>query len=84
MITRKLVMTVARRPGLWAESVRTLFAVAPRGWWRRRPFFPLPDSAYAEWRLATAHGDPKSPLSSEELVLYLEWRKRQHRPLGRV
>ena len=84
MITRELMLTVAKRPDLWAESVRTLFAVAPRRWWRRKPFVPLPDPAYANWRMATAHGDPDTKLSSQELVLFLEWRKRQHRLLGRV
>jgi hypothetical protein len=84
MITRGLVMTVVSRPGLWAESVRTLLAVAPRGWWRRKPFLPLPDADYSNWRLVTAHGDPDSRLTPEELVRYLEWRKRQHRPLRRV
>jgi hypothetical protein len=84
MISRRLFATILKRPDLWAEAVRTLFAVAPAGWWRRAPRLPLPDAAYADWRLATAHGDSESPLRPDELVRFLEWRKRQHRLLGRV
>ena len=84
MLSWKLMLAVARRPGLWGEAVRTLLAVAPRQWWRRRPFLPLPDADYASWRLATAHGDAAVTLDGSELVSYLEWRKRQHRPLRRV
>ncbi len=84
MITWQLLGTVAVRPRLWGEGTRTLLAVAPLRWWRKRPFLPVPDQSYASWRLATAHGDASIPLSSDELISYLEWRRRQHRPLRRV
>ena len=84
MISWALIKTVGRRPGLWAEGIRTLLAVSPQKWWRRAPFVPLPDAAYSEWRLVTAHGSAADPLSPEELVSYLEWRRRQHRPMRRV
>jgi hypothetical protein len=79
MITSQLLVAVLRRPDLWVESLRTLVAVAPRRWWRRAPYLPLPDSGYTGWRLATAHGDSSIPLRPEELTDYLEWRKCQHR-----
>jgi hypothetical protein len=84
MFTWQLVLAVVRRPDLWAEGLRTTVAVAPAGWWRRPPFVPVPDPAYAQWRLVTAHGEASSPLQPDELIRYLEWRKCQHRPLGRV
>ncbi|MDJ0954297.1 MAG: hypothetical protein QNJ81_11525 [Acidimicrobiia bacterium] len=84
MMSWELARTVLRRPGLWAEALRTLLAVAPRSWWRKPPFVPLPDRAYSSWRLATAHGDPSVPLNPEELVSYLVWRRSQHRPLRRT
>ena len=84
MISWQLVMAVARRPGLWAEALRTMGAVARSGWWRHPPFVPIPDPAYTDWRLFTANGESTSPLRPEELIHYLEWRKRQHRALRRL
>lgn len=77
-------MAVVRRPSLWFEGLRAVVAMAPRGWWRRSPYLPLPDEDYAAWRLATAHGDAAVPLEPRELIRYLEWRKRQHGLLRRV
>ena len=84
MMSWNLVTAVGRRPDLWSEAVRTLFAVSRRDWWRNPPYLPVPDQPYADWRLATFHGDSATPLSARELVLYLEWRKKQHRLFGRV
>ncbi|MDJ0498932.1 MAG: hypothetical protein QNJ89_13945 [Acidimicrobiia bacterium] len=84
MLSWKLVLAVGRRPSLWGEGLRTLLAVSPQQWWRQRPFLPLPDAEYTTWRLATAHGDASIGLDAPELISYLEWRKRQHRPLRRV
>ncbi len=84
MMSWNLVAAVGRRPDLWVEGVRTLFAVSPRNWWRKAPFLPVPDKAYADWRLATAHGDSTIALPPQDLILYLEWRKKQHKALGRV
>lgn len=84
MLSWNLVLAVARRPGLWAEGVRALLAVSHRQWWRRRPFLPVPDTDYTSWRVATAHGDAAAVVDAGELISYLEWRKRQHRPLRRV
>jgi hypothetical protein len=80
----RLFLAVMRHPDLWVEGLRTLWAVAPIGWWRRPPFVPAPDPVYADWRLMTAHGESSSPLRPDELIHYLEWRKRQHRLLRRV
>ena len=84
MISSSLVLAVLRRPRLWGEGLRALLSLAPRNWWRRAPFLPLPDRDYASWRVATAHGTADSELSVDELVSFLEWRRRQHAPLRRV
>ncbi|MCP4305269.1 MAG: hypothetical protein GY788_10420 [bacterium] len=84
MMSWNLAAAVGRRPDLWVEGVRTLFAVSRRNWWRKAPFLPIPDQPYADWRLATAQGDVDSPLPAGDLILYLEWRKKQHRVFGRV
>lgn len=84
MISWKSVLAVGRHPDLWGEGVRSMFAVAPRGWWKRRPFLPVPDREYLLWRSATAQGSAEAGIETDELVAYLRWRRQQHRPLGRV
>lgn len=84
MLSWNLVLAVGRRPLLWGEGLRTLLAMARRGWWRRPPFLPVPDGEYTTWRVATARGDVTSGIEAEELVAYLEWRRRLHGPMGRV
>jgi hypothetical protein len=64
---------VLRHPSLWATGVVQLVRLAPRGWWRRRPFLPLPDPHYLRFRLQTAYGDPDREPEPEDLVTYLHW-----------
>jgi len=63
-----------RSPTLWATALRQLARLAPTGWWRRRPFLPLPDPAYLRFRLETAYGGTgdRSP-TGEDVVTYLRW-----------
>ncbi|NND04340.1 MAG: hypothetical protein HKN91_16305 [Acidimicrobiia bacterium] len=67
---------IMRRPWLWGEAVRTVAAMSPREWWKTRPFIPQPDPTYMAWRRATAYGSEAAPVSSKDLVDYLEWRRR--------
>ena len=46
----------ARHPSLWATAVRQALRLAAPGWWRRRPFLPLPAPDYLRFRLQTAYG----------------------------
>jgi hypothetical protein len=73
-----LFRAVLRRPSLWGEAMRTIPALARRGWWKHRPFLPLPDGDYLGWRIATAYGDSDGPIPAADIVAYLEWRRRQH------
>jgi hypothetical protein len=84
MMSWNLVLALARRPDLWVEGLRTLFAIAPKSWWRTPPFLPRPDVPYAAWRVQTAQGRADAPVAPAELIAYLEWRRRQHRLLRRV
>ncbi len=77
--TRPLLAAVARRPGLWPEAVRAAFATAPRRWWSRSPFLPVPDGPYLAWRAATAYGAADATPPPDDLVAYLRWRRRQRR-----
>ncbi|NIA26360.1 MAG: hypothetical protein GWP04_12510 [Gammaproteobacteria bacterium] len=67
---------VARRPDLWMEAARSAFAFAPNAWWRRFPFLPLPEARYLAWRRFTAYGSADRALSGEDVVAFLEWRRR--------
>ncbi len=71
--------TVAGRPSIWGEALRSLPALARRGWWRKPPFLPLPDPEYLAWRIATAYGDSAGPIEPHDVVAFLEWRRRQRR-----
>ncbi|HHC08188.1 MAG TPA: hypothetical protein ENK55_05680 [Actinobacteria bacterium] len=75
------LIAVGRRPWLWAEALRAAAAMAPRRWWLRPPFLPLPDRRLVRWRLETAYGEVR-PVAGEDLVAYLRWRRRQRRLRG--
>lgn len=63
---------VLRRPGLWPVAVTQALRLARPGWWRRRPFLPLPDPDYVRFRLQTAYGADGEP-SADDVVSYLRW-----------
>jgi hypothetical protein len=64
---------VARHPSLWVVAVVQLFRLAPRGWWRRRPFLPLPAPGYLRFRMQAQYGDPEREPEPSDLVTYLQW-----------
>jgi hypothetical protein len=64
---------VLRRPDLWLTAVRQVQLLAAPGWWRRRPWLPLPDPAYLRFRLVTQYGDPDHPPEPADVVAYLHW-----------
>ena len=51
--------------------------MARRRWWVRRPYVPAPSAQYVDWRIATAYGSPDGPVSVDDVVEYLAWRRRQ-------
>ena len=76
MIPASAVIALLRRPDLWTEAVSSAISVAPRGWWRRAPFLPLPDPSWLHFRLETAYGgDGTGPITPVDLITWLEWRK---------
>jgi hypothetical protein len=66
------VAVLVRHPGLWGTAVRQALVLARPGWWRRRPWLPLPDAEYLRFRLVTAYGRDLAP-APEDLVTYLHW-----------
>jgi hypothetical protein len=77
--TLAIARTIASRPGVWLEALRTLASTVRRGWWRRPPFLPLPAGEYVAWRVTTAYGSPDGPVEPDDVVAYLAWRRRQRR-----
>jgi len=73
----ELIKAVVMRPRLWGEALRSIPALARRRWWRTPPYLPLPDPEYLSWRIATAYGSSSAPMVVEDVVAYLEWRRRQ-------
>jgi hypothetical protein len=69
------VFAVLVRPRLWVEAWRTGLDIRCKEWWRR--LLLVPESEYLRWRKATAYGDPGVPITPDDLVRYLRWRRRQ-------
>ena len=68
-----VVAAVARRPSLWPTAVRQVKVLAEPGWWRRRPFLPMPAPGYLRFRLQTAYGETRGEPAPEDVVAYLRW-----------
>jgi hypothetical protein len=65
--------TLLPRPDLWRTAVRQLRRMMRPGAWRRRPFLPRPDPAYARFRAVTMYGEGDRAVDGQDLVTYLEW-----------
>lgn len=70
---------VAGRPRLWITAVVQFRRLLPDGWWRRRPFLPVPDPAMLRFRLTTQYGDPEHRPEVDDLVAWLWWCKAENR-----
>lgn len=66
---------VVLRPSLWATALIELRRFTPDGWWRRRPFLPVPDPALLRFRAVTQYGDPARPPDPHDVVSWLRWCK---------
>ena len=60
-------------PELWATAVHQVVVLARPGWWRTRPWLPLPDREYLRFRMQTAYGDPERTPEPDDVVTYLHW-----------
>ena len=72
-----------RHPARIPRASRAALALAPRGWWRRPPFLPLPDPAYWHFRLETAGGGQgDTPPSPDEVLEVADWCHRMRKARG--
>lgn len=72
----QLVVAVLRRPHLWITAVKQWRILTPKGWWKRRPFLPVPDARYMRFRMITAYGgDGSAQPTIEDFITFLEWCK---------
>jgi hypothetical protein len=87
-----VVGAVVRRPSLWPIAVGQWRRTVPPGWWRRRPFLPVPTAPYVRFRLTSQYGtasqygttNPDAPAMSmartpDDIVDYLRWCRQQRR-----
>lgn len=72
----RALAAVARRPTLWPTAIRQARRTAAPGWWRRKPFLPVPGGDYLRFRLLTQYGDADAHPQARDLVAYLEWCQR--------
>ena len=79
---RDTARAVLSHPALWSEGLRTLVRLAPKGWWRRAPYLPVPAPAYVKFRAVTNHGgDGSAPPTADEVLAYLKWCRSMRRVL---
>jgi hypothetical protein len=70
---------VAGHPSLWWVALRQWRRTTPPGWWRHRPFLPVPGGEYLHFRLVTQYGSADAPVAPEDVLNYLSWCKDQDR-----
>ena len=68
---------VLRRPSLWLTALRQWKRTTPSGWWKRRPFLPLPGREYLQFRMVTQYGYANRRATPADVLNYLAW-CRQH------
>lgn len=70
------LVAVLIRPHLWATAATAFLQLAPRAWWKQRPFLPLPDRHWLAFRLETAYGGSgEQTIAADDLVTWLEWKR---------
>lgn len=66
-------VALLRRPDLWRTAARVARVHAPTGWWRRKPYLPIPDDGWMDFRFETAFADVDGRPEPVQFIEYLEW-----------
>ncbi|TVR25313.1 MAG: hypothetical protein EA389_09085 [Ilumatobacter sp.] len=69
----RAAVAVAARPTLWRTAARQYRRTVPARWWAQRPYLPLPDRHYVEFRLLTQYGRIDRAPEPSDVVNYLLW-----------
>ena len=69
----RIARAVIRRPELWSVALRQWRRTTPSGWWKHRPFLPVPSGDYLKFRLVTQYGDANHRVDPADVVNYLAW-----------
>jgi hypothetical protein len=72
-----LAFYLLRHPAQLPVVVRAGWRLRARGWWRRAPFLPLPGRAYWNFRMVTATGSKRGPMSVGDVIHAAQWSQRQ-------
>ena len=76
VLSPRVLLSILARPQLWGTAIGSAVSLAPKGWWRTKPFLPIPDEEWMRFRLETAYGgDGTGPIDPKDLVTWLKWRK---------
>ncbi len=72
---RAVLMLVALllHPELWVTAIRQVVRIAPRYWWKKPPFLPLPEPDYLRFRMETQYGSEHAAIDAADLITYLRW-----------
>jgi hypothetical protein len=72
----RIGVAVVRHPALWTTAFRQAQRTAAPGWWRRRPFLPVPSGEYLRFRLITQYGSADRSPMPDDVLNYLLWCRR--------
>lgn len=66
---------VVIEPALWITAIRVIWSIRRRGWWRQRPFLPVPSADYVAFRMETQYGNDIAMTSRgpADVLEYLRW-----------
>ncbi len=70
---------LARHPRDIGTVLASAWVLRRNGWWRSRPFLPVPDSQYWQFRRSTANGNNPRELTGEEIVAAARWSRHERR-----
>ncbi len=68
-------VALAKRPDLWRTALRLARNHAPDRWWATKPYLPIPDASWMDFRFETAFADTEGRPEPHQFIEYLEWAK---------
>jgi putative NIF3 family GTP cyclohydrolase 1 type 2 len=74
-----LARYLAHHPSDVAPVLSSAWVMRRSQWWRIKPYLPIPDPAYWEFRVSTANGSLGSDVSPEAVVAAARWSRLERR-----